>query len=252
MEFTMALFSKTNTKFDKSTLPHHIAIIMDGNGRWAKKRLLPHNAGHQAGAQTLKKLCKYAGKIGIEYITAYAFSTENWKRSTNEVEGLMSLLLRYLKNAEEELGNDNARIRIIGDRTNFSNEIKFEMERVERVTSSNTGITVSLALGYGGRSEITNAMKNIARSLQDGTIKIDDIDEDCISNHMYAADIPDPDLLIRTSGEMRLSNFLLWQSSYCECYFTDTLWPDFDEQALDEAIIAYQKRDRRFGGRKAT
>lgn len=240
---------KKKVQVDTSALPRHVAIIMDGNGRWAKKRGLPRKAGHRAGAEALRRICRHAGNLGIEYITVYAFSTENWKRSADEVDALMSLLLQYLKNAETELGGDRARIRVIGDRSRFSEEIQREMERVERVTGENTDLNVVLALNYGGRSEIVRAARGLAEDVREGKLLPEAIDEALFAGRLYTAGMPDPDLLIRTSGELRLSNFLPWQMTYSEFYITDTLWPDFDEGQFDRAIAAYQNRERRFGGR---
>lgn len=245
----MAFFKKAKKEYDKALLPRHVAIIMDGNGRWAKKRSLPRIMGHRAGADALRKVSRFAGHMGIEYITVYAFSTENWKRSDEEVSGLMSLLLDYLKNAEKELGGDEVCIRVIGDTTRFSDEIQKEIRRVEAVTKENKAVTVTLALNYGGRDEIARAVRQIAGAVKSGELQIRQIDEQTLSAHMYTAYMPDPDLIIRTSGEMRLSNFLLWQSSYSEWYFTDTLWPDFNEKEFTKAIDAYLSRSRRFGGR---
>lgn len=245
----MALFRKTKKEYDKSQLPKHVAIIMDGNGRWAKRRSLPRIMGHRAGADALRKVSRFAGHMGIEYITVYAFSTENWKRSNEEVSGLMSLLLDYLKNAEKELGGDEVRIRVIGDPSRFSDEIQQQIKRVESVTKDNKAVTVTLALNYGGRDELVRAVKAIAKDVQDGKTTINSIDEETVSHHLYTYDMPDPDLVIRTSGELRLSNYLLWQTSYSELYFTDTLWPDFDEKEFTKAIDAYLSRSRRFGGR---
>lgn len=245
----MALFRKTKKEYDKSQLPKHVAIIMDGNGRWAKRRSLPRIMGHRAGADALRKVSRFAGHMGIEYITVYAFSTENWKRSDEEVSGLMSLLLDYLKNAEKELGGDEVRIRVIGDPSRFSDEIQQQIKRVESVTKDNKAVTVTLALNYGGRDELVRAVKAIAKDVQDGKTTINSIDEETVSHHLYTYDMPDPDLVIRTSGELRLSNYLLWQTSYSELYFTDTLWPDFDEKEFTKAIDAYLSRSRRFGGR---
>lgn len=242
-------WTKKPKTFDKNSLPRHVAIIMDGNGRWARRRALPRQAGHRAGAEALRRICRYAGKIGIRYITVYAFSTENWKRSDSEVSSLMELLLYYLKNAEKELGGDDARICVIGDRSCFSEEIQREMARVEEVTKNNGPLTVTLALNYGGRSEIVRAVKGLVKDINAGKQSIDGIDEDTFSSYLDTHILPEPDLIIRTSGEMRLSNFLLWQSAYSEFYFCDTLWPDFDEKAFDRALIAYHRRDRRFGGR---
>ncbi|MBE7026445.1 MAG: isoprenyl transferase [Ruminococcaceae bacterium] len=245
----MALFKKKPKEYDKSSLPKHVAIIMDGNGRWAKKRSLPRMMGHRAGADALRKVSRFAGNMGIEYITVYAFSTENWKRSDEEVSGLMSLLLEYLKNAEKELGADDVRIRVIGDTSRFSDEIKEQIVRVEKLTQNNTSVTVTLALNYGGRDEILRAAKNIALDVKSGLVDINDIDEKLFSSKLYTDYMPDPDLVIRTSGEMRLSNYLLWQSSYSEFYFTPVLWPDFGEKEFTQAIDEYLSRNRRFGGR---
>lgn len=230
-------------------VPEHIAIIMDGNGRWAKKHKVPRSLGHKAGAETLKKVCRHASKRGIKYITVYAFSTENWKREVEEVSAIMSLLLHYLKNAEEELGADKARIRIIGDKTPFSDEIKSEMERVERVTENNKDYNLTIALNYGGRDEICRAARSLAKKAANGEINPDDITEDMISSSLDTSVITDPDLIIRTSGEIRTSNYLLWQSAYSEYYFTNVLWPDFDGDELDKAILEFSRRKRRFGGR---
>lgn len=245
----MAFFKKTKKEYDKESLPKHVAIIMDGNGRWAKKRSLPRMMGHRAGADALRKVSRFAGHMGIEYITVYAFSTENWKRSDEEVSGLMSLLLEYLKNAEKELGGDEVRIRVIGDTSRFSDEIKEQIARVENVTKDNKAVTVTLALNYGGRDEILRAVKGIAEDVKDGKISGDEIDEMLFSSRLYTEYMPDPDLVIRTSGEIRLSNYLLWQISYSEFYFTDVLWPDFDEKEFTKAIDTYLARNRRFGGR---
>lgn len=245
----MALFRKAKKEYDKALLPKHVAIIMDGNGRWAKKRSLPRIMGHRAGADALRRVSRFAGHMGIEYITVYAFSTENWKRSDEEVSGLMSLMLDYLKNAEKELGGDEVRIRVIGDPTRFSDEIQQQIKRVEAVTKDNKAVTVTLALNYGGRDELVHAVKAIAKKVQNGKTNPDSIDEETVSRHLYTYDMPDPDLVIRTSGELRLSNYLLWQTSYSELYFTDTLWPDFDEKEFTKAIDAYLSRNRRFGGR---
>ena len=245
----MALFKRKTRQYDKSALPKHVAIIMDGNGRWAKKRSLPRMMGHRAGADALRKVSRFAGNMGIEYITVYAFSTENWKRSDEEVSGLMSLLLEYLKNAEKELGADDVRIRVIGDTSRFSDEIKEQIERVEALTQNNKSVTVTLALNYGGRDEILRAARKIALDVKSGALSAKDIDEELFSSNLYTSYMPDPDLIIRTSGEMRLSNYLLWQSSYSEFYFTPVLWPDFGEKEFTQAIDEYLSRNRRFGGR---
>jgi len=245
------LFKKkklADTIIDKSKLPVHIAIIMDGNGRWAKRRGLSRSVGHKEGSKTLKKIVKYCDTLGIKYLTVYAFSTENWKRPKDEVDTLMSLLLEYLKNAEKELGGNSVRIRVIGNIKGLSPEIQNEIERVTKSTEKNTGICLNIALNYGSRSEITEAVKEIAKDVKKGMVEISDIDENVISSRLYTSGIPDPDLLIRTSGEMRISNFLLWQSAYSEFWYTNVLWPDFSEADLLQAIADYQVRNRRYGG----
>lgn len=248
----MNLFKRKATSLKDtalSTPPEHVAIIMDGNGRWAKKHLLPRAAGHKSGAETLKKIARFANKCGVKYLTVYAFSTENWKRAESEVTALMNLLLYYLKNAEKELAGDEAKICIIGDRTPFSDEIKAEMERVERVTKDNNQLVLSIALNYGSRDEIRRGVKKIAERAANGEISPDDVTEELISSSLDTSFLPDPDLVIRTSGELRLSNYLMWQSAYSELYFTDVLWPDFDENEFLKALEAFSLRKRRFGGR---
>jgi undecaprenyl diphosphate synthase len=232
----------------KGELPVHIAIIMDGNGRWAEKRELPRNVGHRRGAEVLKEIVKAADDMGIKYVTAYAFSTENWNRPKNEVDGLMNLLFEFLKNADNELRGRNIRIKVIGDEEGLSSEIRHEIRNITRKTSGNDGLTLIIALNYGGRTEITNAVKQIAKKAADGIINPDNITEETVSQHLYTSDIPDPDLMIRPSGEKRISNFLLWQMSYTEFWFSNILWPDFTKEDLKAAIEDYQKRNRRFGG----
>lgn len=229
-------------------LPVHIAIIMDGNGRWAGRRGLPRSAGHREGANTLKKIVKECDALGIKYLTAFAFSTENWNRPKEEVDALMSLLLEFLRNADNELSGKNIKISVIGDMDGLTDEIRREIARVVRNTAENTGLNFIIALNYGSRMEITRAAARIARDVQKGLIKPEDIDEELFSNYLYTAGIPDPDLVIRPSGENRLSNFLLWQSSYSEFWYSDILWPDFSKKDLLEAIEAYRRRNRRFGG----
>lgn len=235
-------------EIDYNNLPKHIGVIMDGNGRWAKKRHLPRSAGHSAGADTLKKIVTECNKMGIKYITVYAFSTENWKRPKEEVNYLMKLLLDYLKDAEKTLAGENVVIRAIGSRKELSKEIQEQIIKTEKFTSKNTGIIMNIALNYGGREEIINAVKAISKDIKDEKINIDDIDEKMFSNYLYTKDQPDVDLLIRTSGEQRLSNFLLWQNSYSEMWFTNVLWPDFSKKDLHKAIYDFQNRGRRFGG----
>lgn len=229
-------------------LPVHIAIVMDGNGRWAKKRGLPRTVGHKEGANTLRKIVKACDRIGIRYLTVFAFSTENWRRPKSEVEALMSLLLEYLKNAEREIGGKNIRIRVIGSMQGLSEEIRQEIRRVTVNTAKNTGLNLIIALNYGGRDEIVQAVQKLAEDVRKGSLKPDGIDEQVLSSYLYTSDIPDPDLVIRPSGENRLSNFLLWQSAYSEFWYSSVLWPDFSESHLKQAISDYQQRNRRFGG----
>jgi len=249
----MALLSnifrkKSKAVIDIKSLPVHIAIIPDGNGRWAKKRGLPRNAGHKEGANTLKTIVKYCAKLGIKYMTVFTFSTENWKRPKSEVDGLMSLLKEFLRNAENELSGSNVRIKIIGDISVLSKELQTEISRVERMTEKNAGLMLNIALNYGGRDEIVFAVKQIGKEIAEGKLRLSDIDSTLISQRLYTCGIPDPDLIIRTSGEKRSSNFLLWQSAYSEYWYTDVLWPDFRTDDLKEAIRDYQQRNRRFGG----
>lgn len=244
----MALFKKKQVEIDKTNLPRHIGVIMDGNGRWAKKRGLPRSAGHSAGAESLKKIVTEANNLGIKYITVYAFSTENWKRPEAEVNYLMNLLLDYLKNAEKTLAGENVVIRCIGSRKELSDEINEQIVHTEKFTANNDGIVMNIALNYGGREEITNACKVLCEKAAKGEIRAEDITDKDFENQLYTANQPDVDLLIRTSGEERLSNFMLWQVSYAEMWFTPKLWPDFKPADLRQAILDYQKRGRRFGG----
>lgn len=224
-------------------LPQHIAIIMDGNGRWAKKRKLPRSAGHVAGAKTFKTIARYCNKIGLKYLTVYAFSTENWKRPQDEVNGIMNLLRDYLKDAEN-FKDENIRVRFIGNLEPLADDIKALIHKNEELSKNATGLNLNIAINYGGRDEITNAVKSIVKS----GISEADIDEDVISQNLYTKDMPDPDFIIRPSGEYRLSNYLIWQSAYAEFWFSDILWPDFTPKHLDKAIEEYSKRNRRFGG----
>lgn len=230
-------------------LPVHIAIIMDGNRRWAKARMMPVKLGHKQGAETLKKIVRYAQKIGIKYMTVYAFSTENWKRSEEEVAALMDLLKVYLEDFAKEADTENIVIRVLGSMKELSKELQDAINRTVERTKDNTGIIFNIALNYGGRNEIVNATRQISEEVLAGKIKPEDIDEEMLSKHMYTKGEPDPDLLIRTSGELRLSGFLPWQSTYSELYFVDKLWPDFDEKDLDEAIKVYGSRNRKFGAK---
>ena len=228
-------------------MPRHIAIIMDGNRRWAKAKGKPVNFGHKEGAKTLEKIVRYANKIGLEYITVYAFSTENWKRTEEEVKALMFLFQSYLNDYSKRADSENIKVQFLGDRTALSKAMQKSMKECVERTKNNTGVTFNIAINYGGRDELIHAIKNIAESVKSGSTKIEDIDEKLITQNLYTGEMPDPDLLIRTSGEMRLSNFLLWQVAYSEFLFVDKNWPDFSEEDLDNAIEAYQKRHRKFG-----
>lgn len=228
-------------------LPTHIAIIMDGNRRWAKSQGKPAGFGHKAGAKTIENIVRYANKIGLKYITVYAFSTENWKRSQYEVSGLMLLLQNYLSDYAKRADTENIKIKVLGDITKFpAGTQKSINECIER-TKNNTGVTFSIALNYGGRAEIVRAVQNIAKDFKDGKINEEQITEKLIDDYLYTKGMPDPDLIIRTSGEERLSGFLAWQSTYSELYFIQKNWPDFTEKDLDEAIQEYNKRTRKFG-----
>ena len=228
-------------------LPIHIGIIMDGNRRWAKSQGKPAGFGHKAGAKTLENLVRYANKIGLKYITVYAFSTENWKRAEEEVGGLMILLQNYLSDYSKRADTENIRIKVLGDITKLSGGIQKSIKECLERTQNNTGITFSIAFNYGGRAEIIEATKKIAIQLKEGKITENEITEELISQNLYTEDIPDPDLIIRTSGEQRLSGFLAWQSTYSELYFVQKNWPDFSEGDLDEAIAEFNRRTRKFG-----
>lgn len=231
-------------------IPQHVAIIMDGNGRWAKKRLLPRNAGHTAGARTVEDVCEWAWDLGIKYLTVYAFSTENWSRSEDEVRALMNLLREYMKNCLARSKKNNMRVRVIGDKTKLAPDLQEAIDRLERESAGYTGLNFQVALNYGGRDEIRRAVALIMEEAsKDSSITPDSITEEMIAAHLDTGDIPDPDLLIRTSGELRISNFLLWQLAYTEFYFPDVLWPDFKKKDLEKAIEYYNRRERRFGGR---
>ena len=247
----MRLFGnkKTAETARELKIPRCIAVIMDGNGRWAKKRALPRTAGHSAGANNFKTICRYANSIGVKYMVFYAFSTENWKRPAEEVGAIMRLFENYLEDVASMV-KENMRLVFIGDRDGVTDRVRTLMENAEKSTEHATGMTVALAINYGGRDEIVKAARSAAERVKNGEISIDDIDEDYLSGCMYNPDIPDPDLVIRPSGEYRLSNFLIWQSAYSELWFSNVLWPDFKPGDLDEAIRAYSGRDRRFGGIK--
>ena len=234
---------------EEENLPKHIAIIMDGNRRWAKSKNMPVSFGHKEGAKTLEKIVRYANKIGIKYITVYAFSTENWKRTTEEVIALMNLFQSYLDDYSKRADSENIKVKIIGNRQGLSEKMQKSIEKCMERPKDNTGITFNIALNYGGRDEITNAVKHIAEKIQNKEINIEDITEQMISDNLYTAEQPDPDLLIRTSGELRLSNFLPWQLAYTEFLFVDKNWPDFNEKDLDDAIEVYKSRNRKFGAK---
>lgn len=231
---------------DKLILPEHIGIIMDGNGRWAKKRGLPRNAGHKKGAEVFENISRYCRDLGIKWLTVYAFSTENWKRPKDEVDGIMNLMKGYLKNMASAR-NEHIAVRFIGDRTPFDAELKELMEKAENADVGEVITTVQIALNYGGRDEIVHSVREIAKKVAEGEISPESINEDTISKNLYSG-TPECDLIVRPSGEERLSNFLLWESAYSEFVFMDVLWPDFTKEDLDKALLEYSKRNRRFGG----
>ena len=243
----MGLFTKktpqTAGEVDRSRLPRHIAVIMDGNGRWAKKRGLPRTAGHKVGAEVFRDIATYCKELGVEYLTVYAFSTENWKRPADEVSTIMGLLEQYLHEAIDTMERDHIRLRFFGDMSALSPELQALAHRTDDISAHYDGFQANICLNYGGRAELLRAAQRCAERGLDWT-------EENLSANMYSAGIPDPELVIRPGGEMRLSNFLLWQCAYSELYFCDTLWPDFTRQELDKDIIDYQRRDRRFGGVK--
>ncbi len=231
-------------------VPAHVAIIMDGNGTWAKKRGLTRNMGHRKGAKTLVDIVRASNELGIKYLTVFAFSTENWKRPKEEVDYLMSLPESLLNDYQDDLIKDNIRFRVIGSRKELQKEQVEKIEEAEEKTKNNTGLQLIVAFNYGSQDEIVEATKGIVKEVLKNKVKIEDINKDVISKHLYTKDIPPVDLLIRTSGQYRISNFLLWQISYSEIYFTKILWPDFKKKDLEKAILSYQGRDRRFGGIK--
>ena len=235
---------------DRSQLqaPNHVAIILDGNGRWAKKRLLPRKAGHVAGSKTVEKICEDAYNMGINYLTVYAFSTENWKRPEDEVNALMKLLRQYLKDCIKRSTKNNMCVRVIGDITPLAEDMKESIHELEEATKNNTGLHFQVALNYGSRDEMIRGIQRMAGDLESGALQAEDISETVFEKYLDTSGLPDPDLMIRTSGEMRLSNFMLWQLAYTEFYFTDVLWPDFDKAELQKAIDYYNGRERRYGG----
>lgn len=236
---------------EKMIIPQHIALILDGNGRWAKKRGLPRTLGHREGCVTVEKTVETAARMGIHYLTVYGFSTENWKRSSDEVGALMQLFRYYMVRLLKIASANNVRVKMIGDRTRFARDIIEGIDRLVSETQHNTGLTFVIAVNYGGRDEICRAAAKLARDCAEGKADPDQIDEEIFASYLDTAGIPDPELLIRTSGELRLSNYLLWQLAYTEIYVTDCLWPDFDKEELEKAIVQYNNRERRFGGVKA-
>ncbi len=245
----MALFKKKNNAPQVDiNLPEHIGIIMDGNGRWAKKRMLPRSAGHKAGAQTFRKITRYCSNIGIKHLTVYAFSTENWKRPKEEVSALMNLFKSYLEEALADFKDDSIIVKFLGDKSVFPEDLQKLMIENEESSKDRDGMILNIAMNYGSRDEIVRAVKKITTNVNNGKIDIDDIDEQLISDNLFTSGQPDPDLIIRPSGEYRISNFLLWQSAYSEYVIMNKLWPDFTTDDLDEALRIYSQRNRRFGG----
>ena len=228
-------------------IPNHVAIILDGNGRWAKAKGMPRNYGHVQGAKTVEVICEEAYKMGIQYLTVYAFSTENWNRPQDEVDALMKLLRNYMKTCLKTAEKNRMCVRVIGDKTRLDEDIRSRIAELEEATKNNDGLHFQIAINYGGRDEIVRAVRNIAEEIKSGTLEVQEITEQLISNHLDTAGIPEPDLLIRTCNEQRISNFLLWQLAYTEFYFTPVPWPDFTNEELEKAIEAYNHRDRRYG-----
>ena len=231
-------------------IPNHVAIILDGNGRWAKAKGLPRNYGHVQGAKTVEEICEVAYKMGIQYLTVYAFSTENWNRPKDEVDALMKLLRNYMKNCLKTAEKNRMCVRVLGDKTRLDDDIRARIEELEEATRNNDGLHFQIAINYGGRDELVRATKKLAESIARGELAPEEIDEACVNSFLDTAGIPDPDLLIRTCNEQRISNFLLWQLAYTEFYFTPVPWPDFTKEELVKAVEAYTRRDRRYGGLK--
>ena len=231
-------------------IPQHIAIILDGNGRWAKKKGMPRNYGHVQGSKNVERICEEAHNLGVKYLTVYAFSTENWKRPQDEVDALMNLLRKYMKNCLKTAEKNRMRVRVLGDKTALDSDIQQKIADLEEATKNNDGLNFQIALNYGSRDEMIRAMKKMCADCKSGQIEVEQINETMFETYLDTYSIPDPDLMIRTSGEQRLSNYLLWQLAYSEFYFTDVLWPDFTKEELIKAIEYYNGRDRRFGGVK--
>lgn len=248
--FTSKKQEVSHIKLDENNIPKHIAIIMDGNGRWAKERKLPRTMGHKAGVETIREIVKECSNLGVEYLTLYAFSTENWKRPKDEVSALMNLLVQYLRREIEELHKNDVIVNAIGNIDDLPSICIEELKKAYNKTKNNKGLTLNLALNYGGRDEITRAIKNMYKDIKIGVLKEEDIEEYTIEKYLYTKNMPDPDLIIRPSGEQRLSNFLLWQCAYSEFWYSDIKWPDFKKENLHKAIYDFQNRDRRFGSVK--
>ncbi len=245
----MAFLKKKKKAADEpKVLPQHIGIIMDGNGRWAKKRMLPRSAGHSAGAKVFRTIARYCSDIGVKYLTVYAFSTENWRRPQQEIDALMKLFKEYLNEALRDFQDDSIVVKFLGDKSGFSDDIRALMEETEDGSKDRDGMVLNIAMNYGSRDEIVRAVKNISIGVKSGDININSINEELISDNLYTAGQPDPDLIIRPSGEYRISNFMLWQSAYTEFVIMNKLWPDFTKEDLDEAIDIFNNRNRRFGG----
>lgn len=232
---------------EENRIPQHVAIILDGNGRWAKSKGMPRNYGHVQGAKTVEVICEEAYRMGIQYLTVYAFSTENWNRPADEVDALMGLLRNYMKTCLKTAAKNNMCVRVIGEKSRLDEDIRKRIEELEKATKENTGLHFQIAINYGGRDEIVRAAKELAVQVQGGTLKPEDITQERFGDALDTAGIPEPDLLIRTCGEQRISNFLLWQLAYTEFYFTPVAWPDFTKEELEKAVAAYNKRDRRYG-----
>ena len=247
-EDNVSEINEDDIKLDINRIPKHIAIIMDGNGRWAKARNLPRTMGHKAGVKTVKKIIKESNRLGVKYVTLYAFSTENWKRPKEEVSALMKILVQFLKQEINELHANGVVVNVLGDISRLPKECIEEVTKVHEKTKNNTGIVMNIALNYGGRDEIIRATKLVVEDVLAGKLDINDLNEDKMNTYLYTKGMPDPDMIIRPSGEKRLSNFLLWQCAYSEFYYSNINWPDFTEEDLQKAIYDYQNRDRRFGG----
>lgn len=237
-----------NSELKPERLPRHLAIIMDGNGRWAERQGLPRLEGHRRGAESVRTITEVCAELGIEHLTLYCLSSENWKRPQSEIDFLMHLLERYMIEERDTIMKNNVRVRMLGRRTDIPDHVLNELDKTVELSSTNSGMWLNLAINYGARGEIADAVQTIAKQIESGTINSSEITEETITNHLYTAGMPDPDLLVRTAGEMRISNFLLWQISYAEIWVTEQCWPEFDETTLNQALTNYAKRERRFGG----